>query len=85
MVKKLLGYIVAIAVIAIIVFTVMGAGSYTSMLPENLFSVKKTTPTLIDVRVSQDSVVSDEGVIAADTLNVDGIVSEEVDTTALEN
>ena len=85
MVKKLLGYIVAIAVIAIIVFTVMGAGSYTSMLPENLFSVKKATPTLIDVRVSQDSVVSDEGVIAADTLNVDGIVSEEVDTTALEN
>ena len=85
MVKKLLGYIVAIAVIAIIVFTVMGAGSYTSMLPENLFSEKKTTPTLIDVRVSQDSVVSDEGVIAADTLNVDGIVSEEVDTTALEN
>ncbi|MBQ2373974.1 MAG: hypothetical protein II299_02525 [Alistipes sp.] len=85
MVKKFLGYIVAIAVIAIIVFTVMGAGTYTSMLPEDLFSVEGTTPKLIDVKVSQDSIMLEEEVISVDTMNVDSAMLEEVDTTALEN
>lgn len=85
MVKKFLGYIVAIAVIAIIVFTVMGAGTYTSMLPEDLFSVEDTTPKLIDVKVSQDSIMLEEEVISVDTMNVDSAMLEEVDTTALEN
>lgn len=85
MVKKFLGYIVAIAVIAIIVFTVMGAGTYTSMLPEDLFLVEDTTPKLIDVKVSQDSIMLEEEVISVDTMNVDSAMLEEVDTTALEN
>ena len=85
MVKKFLGYIVAIAVIAIIVFTVMGAGTYTSMLPEDLFSVEDTTPKLIDVKVSQDSIMLEEEVISVDTMNVESAMFEEVDTTALEN
>lgn len=85
MVKKFLGYIVAIAVIAIIVFTVMGAGTYTSMLPEDLFSVEDTTPKLIDVKVSQDSIMLEEEAISVDTMNVDSAMLEEVDTTALEN
>lgn len=42
MVKKVFGYVVAVAVIAIIVFTVLGAGTYKSMLPEDLFSTKET-------------------------------------------
>lgn len=34
MVKKVIGYVAVVAVIAIVVFTAMNAGGYKSMLPE---------------------------------------------------
>ena len=37
MIKKIIGGLFAVAVIAVIVFTAIGAGSYESMLPEDLF------------------------------------------------
>ena len=36
MIKKFIGVIVTLAVLAVIVFAVLGAGSYRSMLPEGL-------------------------------------------------
>lgn len=37
MIKRIIGGLFAVAVIAVIVFTAIGAGSYKSMLPEDLF------------------------------------------------
>lgn len=38
MVKKIMGKIAALGIVAVVVFTVMGHGTYTSMLPDDLFS-----------------------------------------------
>ena len=38
MIKKIIGTLFAVAVISLIVFTALGAGSYESMLPEGTFS-----------------------------------------------
>ena len=37
MIKKFIGVIVTLAVLALIVFVALGAGSYSSILPEGLF------------------------------------------------
>ena len=37
MIKKIIGVIVTLAVLALIAFVALGAGSYRSMLPEGLF------------------------------------------------
>lgn len=37
MIKRIIGGLFAVAVIAVIVFTAIGAGTYKSMLPEDLF------------------------------------------------
>ena len=38
MIKKSIGILATIAILALIVMTAIGAGSYKSMLPEDLFS-----------------------------------------------
>ena len=38
MIKKIIGLLFAVGVVAIIVMTVLGAGSYKSLLPEDLFA-----------------------------------------------
>ena len=37
MIKKIIGILATIAILALIVMTAIGAGSYKSMLPEDLF------------------------------------------------
>lgn len=37
MIKRIIGGLFAVAVIAVIAFTAIGAGTYRSMLPEDLF------------------------------------------------
>ena len=38
MIKKIIGILATIAILALIVMTAIGAGSYKSMLPDDLFS-----------------------------------------------
>ena len=38
MIKKIIGILATIAILALIVMTAIGAGSYKSMLPEDLFT-----------------------------------------------
>ena len=38
MIKKIIGILATIAILALIVMTAIGVGSYKSMLPEDLFS-----------------------------------------------
>ena len=46
MIKKIIGIILSLAVLAIMVFAVLGAGTYKSMLPEDFldgFTTEQTT------------------------------------------
>ena len=45
MIKKIIGLLFAVGVVAIIVMTVLGAGSYKSLLPEDLFAPAVSTAT----------------------------------------
>ena len=47
MIKKIIGGLFAVAAIAVIVFTAIGAGSYESMLPEDLF--KRSVEPVVEV------------------------------------
>lgn len=38
MFKRFIGVVAMLAILALILFTALGAGTYTSMLPESLFS-----------------------------------------------
>jgi hypothetical protein len=59
MVKRIIGGVIAVAAIAIVIFTVLGAGGYKSVLPEGWFS--SSTPVEIETHfeaVQLDSVES---------------------------
>ncbi|MBQ5862026.1 MAG: hypothetical protein IIW65_07800 [Alistipes sp.] len=65
MIKRIIGGLFAVAVIAVIAFTAIGAGSYKSMLPEDLFQreaepaaevVEPVAEELTEVVEMQDSV-----------------------------
>lgn len=58
MVKKIIGYVAVVAVIAIVVFTAMNAGGYKSMLPEEWLSSSPEEEIEIQIEpVQLDSVV----------------------------
>lgn len=38
MIKKIIGILAALAIVALVVFTAIGAGTYRSMLPDDLFT-----------------------------------------------
>ena len=38
MIKKIIGIVAVLAILALIVYTAIGAGTYKSMLPEDLFT-----------------------------------------------
>ena len=83
MVKKIVGYIFALVVIAVIVYTVLGAGTYKSMLPEDLFSSIGTMEEESQVEASVAE--PDSLVTKPDSLEVMVISTEVADTTAVEN
>ena len=37
MIKRIIGILATLAILALVVFTALGSGSYKSMLPEDLF------------------------------------------------
>lgn len=70
MIKRIIGGLFAVAVIAVIAFTAIGAGSYRSMLPEDLFHreaepvAEVVEPT--EVVEMQDSVTMENATEVAD-------------------
>ena len=83
MVKKFVGYIFTIAVIAVIVFTVLGTGTYKSMLPEDLFSPNKTETVVMDVNESTSEL--DTLNFNRDSLDIMQMSVEAVDTADIVN
>lgn len=53
MIKKIIGLLFAVGVVAIIVMTALGAGSYKSLLPEDLFSSAVQTTAPVEEVVEQ--------------------------------
>lgn len=53
MIKKIIGLLFAVGVVAIIVMTVLGAGSYKSLLPEDLFVPAVPTAASVEEVVEQ--------------------------------
>lgn len=69
MIKRIIGGLFAVAVIVVIAFTVIGAGSYKSMLPEDLFQreaepvaevVESVAEESAEEVEMQDSVIMDD-------------------------
>ena len=73
MIKKIIGTLFAVAVISLIVFTALGAGSYESMLPEGTFSFMQRGEAQQSAAVEE---VAEE--------SSDDIVAEEQDSLAEE-
>lgn len=53
MIKKIIGLLFAVGVVAIIVMTALGAGSYRSLLPEDLFAPAAQTTASVEEVVEQ--------------------------------
>ena len=75
MIKRIIGGLFAVAVIVVIAFTAIGAGSYKSMLPEDLFQreaepavevVESVAEEPAEVVEMQDSVEMDNATEVAD-------------------
>lgn len=47
MIKKIIGVVAVFAILALVVFTAVGVGTYKSMLPEDLFTKKDVVATEI--------------------------------------
>lgn len=71
MIKRIIGILATLAILALVVFTALGSGSYKSMLPEDLF-LRST--------VESEEIVAEEVV---ETENVDSL-SFETDSLQLE-
>ena len=75
MIKRIIGGLFAVAVIVVIAFTAIGAGSYKSMLPEDLFQREAEPAVEVEEPVAeepaevvemQDSVEMDNATEVAD-------------------
>jgi hypothetical protein len=71
MIKRIIGILATLAILALVVFTALGSGSYKSMLPEDLF-LRST--------VESADIVAEEVV---ETENVDSL-SFETDSLQME-
>lgn len=72
MIKRIIGVVFVIAVVAVIAFTAIGAGSYNSMLSEDLFDWGIKASEVVPTE-EQPSI---EEVESADTLAADVVETE---------
>lgn len=54
MIKKIIGVVCTLAILAIILFTIFGAGSYRTMLPDSVYQAIGLTVTTSDVANVQE-------------------------------
>ena len=78
MIKRIIGGLFAVAVIVVIAFTAIGAGSYKSMLPEDLFQREAEPAVEVVEPVAEEPA---EEVEMQDSVEMDN-ATEVVDDTA---
>ena len=54
MIKKIIGVVCTLAILAIILFTILGAGSYRTMLPDSVYEAIGLTVATDDVANVQE-------------------------------
>lgn len=80
MVKKILGVVATLAILVLIVFTVLGAGSYKSLLPERWFSFgDEQGSEVVEQDIEPAAAVEEADSIATDSIATDSIAIENVE------
>ena len=83
MIQRIIGIVASLAIVAVIVFTILGSGSYKSMLPEELFQPKAEVVTTDVARQDTVSVVAGQEAVA-DSVAVDSVGMEAVMESVVE-
>lgn len=83
MIQRIIGIVASLAIVAVIVFTILGSGSYKSMLPEELFQPKAEVVTTDVARHDTVNVVAGQEEIA-DSVTVDIVGMEAVMESVVE-
>lgn len=80
MVKKILGIVATLAILALIVFTVLGAGSYKSLLPEQwLLFGNEQGGEVVEQGIEPATEVVEADSIATDSIATDSIAIENIE------
>lgn len=74
MIKRVIGNLFAVVVVVVIVFTALGAGSYRSMISEDLFSPMVTQEQPAAPNAVADAAVAEES--AEETQTIESEVAE---------
>lgn len=74
MVKRIIGNLFAVVVVVVIVFTALGAGSYRSMISEDMFSPTVTQEQPAAPNAVTDAAVAEE--VAEETQTIESEVAE---------
>lgn len=83
MIQRIIGIVASLAIVAVIVFTILGSGSYKSMLPEEIFQPKAEVVTTDVARQDTVNVVAGQEAVA-DSVAVDSVGMEAVMESVVE-
>lgn len=83
MIQRIIGIVASLAIVAVIVFTILGSGSYKSMLPEEIFQPKADVVATSVARQDTVNVVAGQEEVA-DSVTVDSVGMEAVMESVVE-
>ena len=83
MIQRIIGIVASLAIVAVIVFTILGSGSYKSMLPEEIFQPKADVVATDVARQDTVNVVAGQEEVA-DSVTVDSVGVEAVMESVVE-
>ena len=83
MIQSIIGIVASLAIVAVIVFTILGSGSYKSMLPEEIFQPKADVVATGVARQDTVNVVAGQEEVA-DSVTVDSVGMEAVMESVVE-
>lgn len=83
MIQRIIGIVASLAIVAVIVFTILGSGSYKSMLPEEIFQSKADVVATGVARQDTVNVVAGQKEVA-DSVAVDSVGMEAVMESVVE-
>ena len=83
MIQRIIGIVASLAIVAVIVFTILGSGSYKSMLPEEIFQPKADVVATDVARQDTVNVVAGQEEVA-DSVTDDSVGMEAVMESVVE-
>ncbi len=83
MIQRIIGIVASLAIVAVIVFTILGSGSYKSMLPEEIFQPKADVVATDVARQDTVNIVAGQEEVA-DSVAVDSVGMEAVMESVVE-